>query len=459
MCSNCKPPKSEIAASLRFMPLGFGALKVSVHFHSAFTFIALPRRSLPCTLTSLFSLAVADEAGFEALGAVGGASSNNSASDDLAEFADVFQSSLDPSPLKAGRDEAAEAARRPQSAVPLSSALTFQTAQSLHPPQFHRPASHAGRQSEPHHVVRNRALKDRHSDFLGGSSSAAAASSDRHHGHHPHHHHHTPSSQRPMNPGINVWVSTNGQLSGSSAMDKAPAGGPVAELGDGPPPVPLRRQSGAAEKRAERHQVQPQEPLSAEKENRASQDSGNPLIEITEALKSPTSAADPTDSLGDLEQAEPLTLSEQQNTRIDESRLSAALSMFDPFSAEGDGDGDVPLSTNANNNRSVETLKDTFGVSSGAGDNLANISSRSVDSAIGLLCEDDSALKDAKVNGGAAVGMGGSAEEKERGVLRKNGAVPPTGGSGFLQRDSPDNISIQSDEKVLTVPYGWVKRH
>lgn len=415
---------------------------------------------MPCTLTSLFSVAVTDEAGFEALGAVGGASSNNSTSDDLAEFAEVFQSSLDPSPLKAGRDEATEAARRPQSAAPPSSALAFQTAQSLHPPQFHRPTSHGGRQSEPHHVVRNRALKERHSDFLGGSSStaSASASSDRHHGHHPHHHHHTPSSQRTMNPGINVWVSTNGQLSGSSAMDKAQAGGPVAELGDGPPPVPLRRQSGAAERKAERHQVLPQEPLSEEKENRASQDSGNPLIEITEALKSPSSAVDPTDSLVDLEQAEPLTLSEQQNTRIDESRLSVALSMFDPFSAEGDGDGDVPLSTNANNNRSVETLKDIFGVSSGAGDNLANISSRSVDSAIGLLCEDDSALKDAKVNGGAAIGTGGSAEEKERGVPRKNEAAPPTGGSGFLQCDSPDNISIRSDEKVLTVPYGCVKR-
>ena len=145
-------------------------------------------------------------------------------------------------------------------------------------------------------------------------------------------------------------------------------------------------------------------------------------------MKSPGSAADPADALVDLEQTEPLTLAEQQNTRIDENCLSSALSMLYPFSTEGDGV--APLSTNANNNRSVETLKDSFGVSSGAGDNLANVSSRSVDSAIELLCEDDSAFKDVKVNGGTALSARGTAEEKERGTPQKNGAAPP----GFLQR-------------------------
>lgn len=388
--------------------------------------------------SSLLCLAVADDAGFE--GAVGGASSN-SASDDLADFADVFQSSMDSQ--KAGRDEAADVTKRPQSAaaaVSLSTPL-FPTSQSLHPPQFHRPASHGGRQSEPHHMVRSRAWKERHSEVIGGSA-------DRHHGHHPHHHHHTPSTQRPMNPGINVWVSTNGQLSGSSAMDKTQAGslagpgGPAAELEDTTLPVPMRPQT-VTEKKTDQSQSQQEQ---AEKGNRASQDSGNPLIEVTEALKSPGSAADPADALVDLEQTEPLTLAEQQNTRIDENCLSSALSMLYPFSTEGDGV--APLSTNANNNRSVETLKDSFGVSSGAGDNLANVSSRSVDSAIELLCEDDSAFKDVKVNGGTALSARGTAEEKERGTPQKNGAAPLGGAPGFLQRNSPDNVSVRSDEKV-----------
>ncbi|KAK7504393.1 hypothetical protein BaRGS_00004259 [Batillaria attramentaria] len=175
-------------------------------------------------------------------------------------------------------------------------------------------------------------------------------------------------------------------------------------------------------------------------------DSGNPLIEITEALKSPSPTTETAEPLVDVDQAEPLTLAEQQNTRISESRLSAALSLFDPFASEGEGD--VPLSSNANNNRSVETLKDTFGVSSGAGDNLANVSSRSVDSAIELLCEDDSAFKDPfvpKVNGGV-VNMVSEKDrgEDEEGSQRRSGAA---GTVASLQRDAPDNVSLRSDDK------------
>ncbi|KAK7094714.1 GTPase-activating protein and VPS9 domain-containing protein 1-like isoform X2 [Littorina saxatilis] len=363
-----------------------------------------------------------DDPGLEALGAVGGAPT----SDDLG---DVFHMS----------NEAAKPAREEPADTPKKT--PFPGPKSLHPPQFHRTSGQGGRQSDPHHVVRNRAWKDRHSDGAYDRRT-----------------YHGPFPQRPMNPGVNLWVSTNGQLSGNGATDKAMMSGSAPQssglVDNAPPPsAPSRRPT---DKKVEMRHPQPQP-----KEDRTSQDSGNPLIEITEALRSPGSGSSTAtatvenpenpESLADLDPADALMLSEQQNSRIDESRLSTALSMFDPFSSEGDGDAST-LSTNANNNRSIETLKEdsAFAVSSGAGDNLANMSSRSVDSAIELLCEDDSAFKEVKVNGGAA---GVSVEDKGKGALQKGmGSTAPVAGSGagFLQRDSPDNISLRSDDKDFT---------
>nr|KAG5712108.1 hypothetical protein BaRGS_020834 [Batillaria attramentaria] len=397
----------------------------------------------------------------EAMGAVGGAVAGPVA-DDIADFGEVFHSTSD-SP-KPARDEVLELPKRPSSGNPQP---PFQTPQSLHPPQFHR-SKQSG--SEPQHVVR-RAWKERHSDMAGGPDR------ERHHNHHhhspsPHHPHHQQQQQQAggnggdlldmphqggtprhlMNPGINVWVSTHGQLSGNSTNISVREKTTLAALASSagfpesrptpplriPPPVPVRPKS-TQKQQQQQHQ-------GSYNENRASQDSGNPLIEITEALKSPSPTTETAEPLVDVDQAEPLTLAEQQNTRISESRLSAALSLFDPFASEGEGD--VPLSSNANNNRSVETLKDTFGVSSGAGDNLANVSSRSVDSAIELLCEDDSAFKDPfvpKVNGGV-VNMVSEKDrgEDEEGSQRRSGAA---GTVASLQRDAPDNVSLRSDDK------------
>ncbi|KAL8612814.1 hypothetical protein ACOMHN_033484 [Nucella lapillus] len=397
-----------------------------------------------------------DDGGLEAMGAVGGGAvaSGGTASEDLADLAEVFHFSRES--VKSGRDEAGDHPKRSVSAN--SAPSTFHPGQSLHPPQFHRPgSSHGGRQSDPHHVVR-KAWKDRHSEQLQSSSPSASAAaagggggggSDKNHPHHhPHHHHHTPASQRVMNPGINVWVNTNGQLSGNNPPEKGQGSSSSASAADTPsPPVPLRHQPGAGDRReSPLKQTLPQE---KEKENRASQDSGNPLIEITEAVKSPSSDGA---SLVELEQTEALNLTEQQNSRIDEGRLSAALSMFDPFSsAEGEGEGDgQTTNANANNNRSGEAGKDSFRVPSGAGDNLASMPSRSVDSAIELLCEDDSVFKEVRVNGGASISASPAAEEKEKAGKSGGGAAGGGGTSGTLTRDAPDNISIRSDEKYFT---------
>ena len=389
---------------------------------------------------------VTEEAGLEALGAVGGAPAG-SAQDDLMDL--VFPAPATDS-TKAGREDGADTPKRPTQALHAHSTPTHSGSQSLHPPQFHRPVSHGGRPSDPHHVVR-KTWKERHSDLVSGDKSSSHHSHHHPHPHHPHHHHHTPSPQRPMNPGINVWVSTNGQLSGNSSGSQGgslssassaspPTNSAPAGLGDSPPFMPPRQM--------DKKETSTNRQASGEgTSNRVSQDSGNPLIEITDAMK--TSGT----PLIDLEQAEPLNPSEQQNSRIDENRLSMALSMFDPFA--GEGEGDAAMGTNANNNHSgsgVGAVKDSFVLSSGAGDNLANVSSRSVDSAIELLCEDDSVFKEARANGGAAVSAGMAAEERDRGSQhqqRKSGTPPAAGGApGSLQRDAPDNISIRSDEKV-----------
>lgn len=443
----------------------------------------------------------ADDASLEALGAVGGAAA--AASDDLSDFGEVFHGTADTP--RSQRDEALDPPKR------ASHPTAFQTPQSLHPPQFHRISGHKALGSDPQNVVR-RVWKERHSDFAGG------AERDRHHNHHqqspsPHHNHHQHQQQAGgsgsgssgdldlpsqgatlrhlMNPGINVWVSTHGQLSGNSANISATEKTSLAAMASSagfldshaipqprvPPPIPTRPKSTQKQP--------PQQAKGVASEKRATQDSGNPLIEITEVLKgtcpsadavkakavsvpgqspfktfttkadhadpfrSSSPSAETAEPLVDLDQTESVTLAEQQNTRISESRLSAALSMFDPFATEGDGESDVAmLSSNANNNRSVETLKDSFGVSSGAGDNLANVSSRSVDSAIELLCEDDSAFKDpfmAKVNGGVVNAGTEKDGGEEEGVTQRR--APFSGALAPRHRDSPDNVSIRSDDK------------
>lgn len=407
---------------------------------------------------------IADDSSLEALGAVGGAAFN-ARGDNSMDFGDVFQSATES--FRHRGDDSAEPPRK--SAISSSSnhpvaQHTFHNSQSLHPPQFHRVSSHGnkhdGRQfltSEPQHVVR-RVWKDKHADGTGAS--------DRHHSQPPpqsekspilqQQQHHSMIAgnlrdlpQTTISPSINVWIHNSNQYHNlsTSGSDKAQLSSvpatetvgfipvhPGTAVSSAPPPIPPRHR--ALERRHDQRHGKQQETAS---KDRDSQDSGNPQIEITDDFKSPSPTIESTFPLIDVDQAEPLTLAEQQNTRIDENRLSAALSLFDPFAAEGEGS--TPLNEN-NNNRSVETLKDAFGVVSATGDNLASISSRSVDSAIELLCEDDLAFKDSVLMKTAEEAVGGEkevTEEEDKGHQQKGVSATTS---------VAHSVALRSEEKV-----------